>query len=162
LSKDPENNEALLRNAILSKSELPQEIGMTVYDVCMVAELAALAAFYGPHQTCVIHAPRQPAAQFISDTRFTPDKRLLIQRNYDSNSSEIIVFAYDSKHHRYVRTQLTSDGEASSATSPGPAKGLWTWTDTSKSIHGKAIVRHFSKAGNMLHYSQGEVTSECR
>lgn len=135
---------------------------MTVYHVPMVTELVALAALYAPHQTCVIHAPHQPAAQFISDTTFTPDKRLLVQRNYDTQSSEIIVFAYDSEHRRYVRTRLTSDGEASSATSPGPANGVWTWTDRAKSTNGKVIVRHFSKAGPVLHFWQGEVTSECR
>lgn len=128
----------------------------------MVAELVALAALYGSHQTCVIHEPHQSVARFSSETSFTPDKRLLVQRNYDSQSSEIIVIAYNQQHHRYVRTQLTSEGEASSATSPGPIGGVWTWTNVGKSANGQGIVRHFSKSGNVLHYWEGEATSECR
>ncbi len=128
----------------------------------MIAELTALATLYSTHQTCVAHSPHRPPTRFFSDTSFTTDKRLLVQRNYDSNSSEIIVFAYDAQRRRYVRTQLTSDGEASSATSPGPVAGVWTWTNVQKSTNGKVIIRHFSKSGSELHYWEGEATSECR
>ncbi len=128
----------------------------------MIAELVALSALYGAHQSCVIHTSHQPVARFFSDTAFTADKRLLVQRNYDSQSSEIIVYAYNREHHRYVRTQLTSDGEASSANSRGPVNGVWTWTNVVRSMNGKVIVRHFLKSGNILHYWDGESTSECR
>lgn len=129
----------------------------------MLTALAALAALYKPHMSCVVRAPHQPAYKFFSDTTPTPDGLLLVQRNYAPGFSEIIVFAFDVKHRRYTRTQLTDDGRYKAATSPGPVNGTWSWTNIPTSAVPTFPVLHFSRSSGVLRdwYEGTGVAGEC-
>lgn len=93
----------------------------------MTHELALLAALFRPRMECVVRERSTVVNQFRSSTSATSGGTLLVQHNYDGGQEEIIVYAYDGRARRYRRTQLTRQGMMTSASSPGPANGVWTF-----------------------------------
>lgn len=118
----------------------------------MIAELAALAALYKPHMTCVLHEPKQPESSFSSDTAPTQDGLLLVQHNYFKDFSEVITIAYDAKARRYVRTQLTNDGSIATASATPPVNGVWTWKKIPIPNTGTPELIHFGIVNAKLRY----------
>ena len=118
----------------------------------MIAELAALAALYRSHMTCVSHEGRTTQT-FYSDTMPTPDGRLLVQRNYASDFSEVITIAYDARKRRYVRAQAVADGSVATGTANAPVNGVWTWRTASvPPSAGEPRTFHFGIVSGKLRY----------
>lgn len=97
----------------------------------MTHELALLAALFKPEMRCTWKSPEKAAENFLSDNSSTPGGTLLYQRNHSSSFDEIIVYAYDAVRKRYVRTQLSNNGQAAAAVSSGPVNGVWRFTQLS-------------------------------
>jgi hypothetical protein len=129
----------------------------------MTHELALLATLFKPHMSCAWRQPGKPAYSFFSDNSVTPGELMLYQRNYASGFEEIIVYAYDSQRHRYVRTQLSNDGYYDAATSPGPVNGTWTFRDVPQ-LGKKQSVIWWKRTGGISRYWYDGVagSGECR
>ena len=127
----------------------------------MIAELAALAAIYKPHMTCVLHQPKQTDSTFFSDIVPTQDGLLLVQHNYFKGFSEIITIAYDVKARRYVRTQLTNDGSAAVATATAPIDGVWTWKKVRPNSTSVELIHFGTVSGKLRYWYAGGIASIC-
>jgi hypothetical protein len=117
----------------------------------MISELAALAALYKPHMTCVLHEGSR-TGKFFSDTTATPDERLLIQRNYSKDFSEVIAIGYDEKRHQYVRAQVADDGSVATGTGNAPVNDVWTWKSVRVGMAGEVRIIHFGIVKGKLRY----------
>jgi hypothetical protein len=127
----------------------------------MIAELAALAALYKPHMTCVLHEGSRRQT-FFSDTTPTQDGRLLIQRNYSTGFSEVIAIGYDKNKRRYVRAQVTDDGTVSTGVGNGPMQGVWTWKRYDVPAAGAPTIIQFGiMDGELRYWYEGGVYSVC-
>ena len=113
----------------------------------MTHELALLAALFKPHMQCTWTEPGKAPVRFHSDNMATPSGSLLYQRNYGTGFDEIIVYAYDTAHKRYVRSQLSSDGAEASAQSAGPVNGIWRLTG----LHAKGAIS-WKRTGDVSRY----------
>lgn len=129
----------------------------------MTHELALLATLFKPQMHCTWKQPGTVAQRFISENRATPGGALLYQRNYGTGFEEIIVYAYDSAHKRYVRTQLSNDGEAAAAASNGPVKEVWRFTPLAVTL-GKSPAISWKRSGEVSRYWYDGVKGigECR
>lgn len=125
----------------------------------MTHELALLAALFKPHMICTWSEPGKALQRFHSDNVATPSGTLLYQRNYEPGFDEVIVYAYDAARKRYVRTQLSSDGDAASAQSSGPSNGTWRFI----ALHAKGAIS-WKRTGAVARYWYDGVRGygECR
>jgi hypothetical protein len=126
-------------------------------------ELVLLAALFKPHMHCTWKEPGKAAEAFLSDNAPTPGGTLLYQRNFFTDFEEIIVYAYDATHHRYIRTQLSNDGSAAAAVSGGPRNGVWRFSALSVAgSKGPAIS--WERSGSVSRYWYDGVAGmgECR
>ncbi len=129
----------------------------------MTHALALLATLFKPHMNCEWRQPGRPADHFSSENSRTPGNTMLQQRNYSSKFEELIVYAYDGRLHRYVRTQISNDGYYDVATSPGPVNGTWTFTDVPERGK-KQIVISWTRIRGVSSYRYDGVagSGECR
>lgn len=117
----------------------------------MTPELAALAALFKPRMQCVEHQPGHPPDHFTSATHVTGGGTLLVQRNYERGFEEIIVYAYDMKNHRFLRTQLDDQGYMTTAKTSGPVNGVWTFGGV-----------RWRRGNGVSYFWEGSGTAKCR
>ena len=125
--------------------------------VALRAPLVPLYKLFAPRLSCVWSEPGHKPDRFASTNAISPDGQFIVQRNFESGFSEVIVYSYSQQHHQYVRTQITNAGDYYVATSPGLVNGTWTFTNVPMKAmpHVPAIILRLNSQGQWIYQERG-------